>query len=117
MRLQVGQSIDRNRVRLDFRNSPDKPKNTPSYEIEKSKADEFVRKYNTQEKQLFNLTILTSGILASVGAIIAIAKRSLKHALIGIPVGIIVGWSIGTLNSSHQKNDLMDEYNVKEYQK
>ena len=117
MRLQVGQSIDRNRVRLDFRNSPDKPKNTPSYEIEKSKADEFVRKYNNQEKKLFNLTMLTSGILASVGAIIAMTKRSLKLALIGIPIGIIAGWSIGTIISSCKKNDLMDEYNVKEYQK
>jgi hypothetical protein len=117
MRLQVGQSIDKNRVRLDFRNSPDKPKNTPTYEIEKSKADEFVRKYNSQEKKLFNLTILTSSILGGVGAIIAFVKHSLKHALIGIPIGILTGWGIGTTFSSHKKNGLMDEYDVKEYSK
>ena len=117
MRLQVGQSIDKNRVRLDFRNSPDKPKNTPSYEIEKSKADEFVRKYNSQEKKLFNFTILTSSVLGGIGAIIAISKRSFKHALFGIPIGILTGWGIGTTFSYHKKNGLMDEYNVKEYSK
>ena len=117
MRLQVGQSIDNNRVRLDFRNSPDKPKNTPSYEIEKSKADEFVRKYNSQEKQLLKFTMITSSLLGGIGAIIAIVKRSIKHAIIGIPLGILAGWLIGTTISSHKKNDLMDRYNVKEYSK
>jgi uncharacterized membrane protein YsdA (DUF1294 family) len=117
MRIQVSQNIDNNRVRLDFRNSPDKPKNTPSYEIEKSKADEFVRKYNSQEKKLFNFTILTSSVLGGIGAIIAMVKHSFKHALFGIPIGILTGWGIGTSFSSHKKNNLMDEYDVKEYSK
>ncbi|MBO5385540.1 hypothetical protein J6A64_04420 [bacterium] len=117
MRLQVGQRIDNNRVRLDFRNSPDKPKNTPSYEIEKSKADEFVRKYNAQEKKLLNFTMVTSSLLGGISAIIAIVKHSIKHAIIGIPLGILAGWLIGTTISSHKKNDLMDRYNVKEYSK
>lgn len=117
MRLQIGQNIDNSRVRLDFRNSPDKPKNTPSYQIEKSKADEFVRKYNSQEKKLFNFTMITSSLLGGVGAIIAIVKHSIKHALIGIPLGVLAGWIIGTSVSSHKKNDLMDKYNVKEYTK
>ena len=117
MRLQIGQNIDNSRVRLDFRNSPDKPKNTPSYQIEKSKADEFVRKYNSQEKKLFNFTMITSSLLGGVGAIIAIVKHSIKHALIGIPLGVLAGWIIGTSVSSHKKNDLMDKYNVKEYSK
>ena len=117
MRLQVGQSIDNNRVRLDFRNSPDKPKNTPSYQIEKSKADEFVRQYNSQEKKLLNFTMVTSSLFGGIGAIIAIVKRSIKHAIIGIPLGILAGWLIGTTISSHKKNDLMDRYNVKEYSK
>lgn len=117
MRLQIGQNIDDSRVRLDFRNSPDKPKNTPSYQIEKSKADEFVRKYNSQEKKLFNFTMITSSLLGGVGAIIAIVKHSIKHALIGIPLGVLAGWIIGTSVSSHKKNDLMDKYNVKEYSK
>ena len=117
MRLQIGQNIDNSRVRLDFRNSPDKPKNTPSYQIEKSKADEFVRKYNSQEKKLFNFTMITSSLLGGVGAIIAIVKHSIKYALIGIPLGVLAGWIIGTSVSSHKKNDLMDKYNVKEYTK
>ena len=117
MRLQVGQSIDNNRVRLDFRNSPDKPKNTPSYQIEKSKADEFVRKYNSQEKKHLNFTMVKISLLGGIGAIIAFVKSSIKHAIIGIPLGILAGWLIGTTISSHKKNDLMDRYNVKEYSK
>lgn len=50
MRLQIGPNIDNGRVRLDFRKSPDRPQSTPSYEIEQTKADEFVKKYNSQEK-------------------------------------------------------------------
>ncbi len=117
MRLQIGQSIDNNRVRLDFRNSPDKPKNTPSYQIEKSKADEFVRKYNHQEKKLLNFTMIASIALGSVSAIISIAKRSLRWALIGIPAGVLAGWGIGTTVSSIKKNDLMDKYDVKIFSK
>lgn len=117
MRLQVGQSIDNNKVRLDFRNSPDKPKNTPSYQIEKSKADEFVRKYNSQEKKLLSFTMLSSSLLGGFGAIIAMVKHSWKHAIVGVPAGILTGWAVGAAISSHKKNDLMDEYNVKEYSK
>lgn len=117
MRLQIGQSIDNNRVRLDFRNSPDKPKNTPSYAIEKSKADEFVNKYNIQEKNLCSFTMLASTILGGVGVIVGILKRSLKWTLIGLPIGVITGLGLGSIFSSKKKNDLMDEYNVKEYAK
>ena len=45
MKLQVGPNIDSTMVRLDFRKSPDKPDYTPSYIIEKTKADEFVQNY------------------------------------------------------------------------
>ena len=115
MRLQISQNIDNNRVRLDFRNSPDKPKNTPSYQIEKSKADEFVRKYNSQEKKLLNITMGLSSFLGGIGATLAIIKHSWKWALFGIPTGALTGWGLGTMFSSLKKNDLMDKYNVNEY--
>lgn len=115
MRLQIGQNIDSTRVRLDFRNSPDKPKNIPSYEIEKSKADEFVNKYNIQEKNLFNFTMLLCGVFGGVGAVIGVLKRSFKWAVFGIPVGWLLGLGVGTVFSTQKKNELMDEYNVKEY--
>ena len=45
MKLMISQNIDNNRVRLDFRKSPDRPKNIPSYEIDSHNADEFVKEY------------------------------------------------------------------------
>ena len=117
MKLQVGQSIDNGNVRLDFRKSPDKPKNSPSYIIDKSKADEFVKKYNDMEQKLLRNTNLTVAILAVAGWVVSIAKRSLKMALFGIPAGIVAGLGIGAGISAYQKNKLMDNYHVKEFKK
>lgn len=117
MRLQIGQNIDNNRVRLDFRKSPDRPANSPTYEINKDKADEFVRKYNAQEKKLLSMTMLSGGILAGISTFLSISKHSWKMALFGIPGSIITGLGIGTLYSAQKKNDLMDEYDVKEFVK
>ncbi len=117
MRLQIGPNIDNNRVRLDFRKSPDKPSNVPSYEIDRSKADEFVKKYNAQEKQLLNLTMVSVAAFAILGWVSSLRKRSLAWALIGIPGGIVAGLGVGAMISSHRKNNLMDKYDVKEYSK
>lgn len=115
MKLQVGQSIDSNRVRLDFRKSPSSPSNAPSYEIEKDKADEFVSKYNKQESKLSRNINLAVAILAIAGWGVSIWKKSLKMAFLWVPAGIIAGLGIGALISSHQKNNLMDKYQVREY--
>jgi uncharacterized membrane protein len=117
MRLQVGAGISNNNVRLDFRKSSDRPNNTPSYIIEKSKADEFVKKFNTQEKKLLNLTMLTATGLAIIGWISALHKRSWKHALTVIPLGFVSGLGLGAIFASYKKNRLMNEYNVKEFSK
>jgi hypothetical protein len=115
MKLQVGPSIDSNMVRLDFRKSPDKPENSPSYKIEKNKADEFVKKYNNQESKLVRYTNLAVALWAVIGWGISIYKRSLKMALLWVPAGILAGLGIGAAISNNKKNDLMNKYNVREY--
>lgn len=115
MRLQIGSNIDNDRVRLDFRKSPTKPDNIPSYSIEKKKADEFVKKYNKQEKDLLKLTSILTVIFGLLAGLLALYKNSKKLTLLGIPTGLLLGFGTGTLISSHQKNKLMDTYNVKEF--
>ncbi len=115
MDLQIGQSIDNNRVRLDFRKSPSKPTNSPSYVIERDLADEFVNQYNKQEEKL--LKNIKRGIVAFavVGWGVSIWKKSLKMALMWVPLGILAGLGIGAIVSAHHKNNLMDKYQVREY--
>ena len=115
MNLQVGQSVDNNKVRLDFRKSPSRPPNAPSYIIEKDMADEFVSKYNKQEKRLSRNINIAVGVFALVGWGVSIWKKSLKMALLWVPLGILAGFGIGAAISAHRKNDLMDRYQVREY--
>ena len=117
MNLQVGPSIDSNKVRLDFRKSPDKPDNAPSYQIDKSKADEFVKKYNRQENKLFKYTSLGMALFIMADLVLSIMKRSLKTALIGVPAIVGAGLGISALISRHYKSKLMDKYEVIELQK
>ncbi len=114
MKLQVGPNIDNSMVRLDFRKSPDKPDYTPSYIIEKSKADDFVREYNEQENKLLNFTIITSAVFAALGWLTSRHKSSWLWKIFSIPAGIIAGGAVGAMISSHNKSNLMDKYNVKE---
>lgn len=114
MKLQVGPNIDNTMVRLDFRKSPDKPDYTPSYIIEKSKADEFVKQYNEQETKLINITLLTSGVFAALGWLASRHKSNWLWKIFSIPAGIIAGAGIGAFISSHTKSHLMDKYDVKE---
>lgn len=117
MRLEIGPSIDSSKVRLDFRKSPDRPKYAPSYQIEKSKADEFVEKYNAQEKALLKFTMATIAISA-IGAIVAtVKKHSLKWLAVALTLGAVSGTVIGAVIASHKKNLLMDKYNVKPFSK
>ena len=115
MKLQVGQNIDNNRVRLDFRKSPSSPSNPPSYVIEKDKADEFVSKYNKQESNLSRNINLAVAAFAVIGLGVSIWKKSLKMALLWVPAGVLAGLGIGALVSAHKKNNLMDKYQVREY--
>ncbi len=115
MKLQVGQEIDKNRVRMDFRKSPSRPENSPVYEIEKDKADEFVTKYNRQEERLKRNTKWAAGLLALFGGGVGVWKHSWKVSILGFLGGGLVGFGMGALISSRKKNNLMDKYQVREY--
>jgi hypothetical protein len=120
MRLQISSVIDNSHVRLDFRKSPDRPENVPSYKIENSKADEFVLKYNKLSDKLnkTNNTIIALGIIAGAasGFKILLSEHAYKWvkaaiALLGTTAFVIGATAIVT---SKIKNKLMDKYNVKE---
>ncbi len=115
MRLQVGPNLGNNKVRLDFKQSPGKPDNTPSYEIEQTKADEFVSKYNDQSKFLLKATIASSiiGALIGLGISLKINASKLK-SILGTIGGTLAGFGIGVGVSSYKKNSIMKEYDIKE---
>lgn len=112
MILRIGPDIDNNKVRLDFRNSPVKPDSTPSYEIEKSKADEFVKKYNHQEFKLKSLTTFLTTLGGLSGCLMSFRKKSWLWILIATPAGMLAGLCTGAIISSCKKNRLMDKYDV-----
>ncbi len=113
MHLQVGQNIDGKRVRLDFRKSPVCPDNAPSYTIEKSKADEFVKKYNRQANNLLNISVLLSSAFAILGGIFGLKSRSWKNVTASIFGGTLIGLASSIIFSSYKKNKLMNKYDVK----
>lgn len=117
MRLQIGPSIDNNKVRLDFRKSPDRPQNPPSYQIDSSRADEFVNRYNLQAKNLNQLTMIAVSVFALFGFLSGMVKRSILGSVLGMIGGILTGLGAGVAYSSYQKNKLMDKYDVKEISK
>lgn len=114
MRLQVVQSLDSRRVRLDFKKSPETPENIPSYEIDKTKADEFVRKYNKQSQKLSVYTKISTLLGGVAGGLVIFNKRSSKLLIPAILTGWAAGFTIGTANSVYKRNQLMKEYNVNE---
>ncbi len=123
MKLKIGPNIDENRVRLDFKSTPDKPKNTPSYIILSDKADEFVKKYNKQDKKLKAVTFIAA-FSCGFGAFLTakehknlVAKNKFFPAGIGVIVGGLVGALISSVVSYKMKNDLMDKYKVLPYSK
>lgn len=118
MKLIIGPNITDNKVRLDFRNSPDKPNNVPSFEIENSKADEFVKEYNSQSEKLHKVANTIMGISGIVGVIassIILFKSSTKKvvkALSALVASLAVGAIASAKIASDKKNELMDKYKV-----
>ncbi len=115
MRLQIGPKIENNQVRLDFKQSPGRPDNMPSYQIDANKADEFVNKYNDQSKTLFKITILTSILGGIIGLAAAIKSKASKFkTFLGLAGGTLAGFGTGVGISSYTKNHLMKKYDIKE---
>ncbi len=117
MQLRVGQSLDSSRVRLDFKKSPSTPDSAPSYEIEKTRADEFVKKYNSQGAKLFTITQVSANLGALLGCIAGFHKRSVKMMFGGAFAGLVSGFLLGTGYTVYKKNSLMKEYDVKQISK
>lgn len=119
MKLMISQNIDNNRVRLDFRKSPDRPKNIPSYEIDSRNADEFVKEYNSQVEKIHKITNRTIGISAIAGVLLggkvykSATKQKLLKGLSVLAAGVISGSVISAAIASNMKNKLMDKYHVK----
>ena len=117
MQLRVGQSLDSKRERLDFKKSPSTPDRVPSYEIEKARADEFVKKYNEQGAKLFTVTQVCANLGALLGGLAGFHKRSFKLVFGGAFTGLVAGFLAGTGYSVYKKNSLMKEYDVKQISK
>ncbi len=115
MRLRVSQELENNKVRLDYINSPSRPSNTPSYMMNKAKADEFVSKYNKEYEESINTSILSLFTGIFVGLLFAIRKNTnrIKRSIIGISSGALLGLIFSAAMIRRSKNKLMDEYEVK----
>ncbi len=114
MQLTV-HNYDKNRKKLEYVQSPTKPRFAPSYVISGQRADEFVKKYNEQSDSLVKNSILMTVSGAIVGCGMALSQNAKKVGLIiKSGVGAIIGLIGGITISQHEKNKLMDEYNVEE---
>lgn len=119
MKLMISQNIDNNRVRLDFRKGPDRPKNLPSYEIASHNADEFVKEYNSQTEKIHKITGGMISATSIVGGLagIKIYKSAGKHKFLKgistLAAGVISGAIISASVASDMKNKLMDKYHVR----
>ena len=114
MQLKVSESLDSNRVRLDFKKSPYTPSCVPSYEIDKSRADEFVKKYNAQENNSARIIQSSAAIGGLIGCLSSFFKYSLKRMGIGTLIGCTSGLLLGSVYTHHKKNSLIKEYGVKD---
>ncbi len=106
---------DKNNKKLEYAETPTKPRFAPSYVISGQRADEFVRKYNEQSDSLVKNSILMTVSGAIVGCGMALSQNAKKVGLILKSVaGAVVGLIGGITVSHHEKKKLMDEYHVEE---
>lgn len=118
MKLIIGPNLIDNKVRLDFKASPENPKRIPSYTIQEDKADEFVKEYNTQAETLKKDAKIYTGIGGVLGGILALissTKHKIFHSTLGLLIGITAGGLLSAIVSYEKKNNLMDKYNVEKY--
>lgn len=116
MRLTINGFLDDNKARLEYSNSPSKPRFAPAYVISGERADEFVKKYNKQSETLIKNSILMTflGLIAGAGMGLS-GKFTKLSLLVKSGIGAATGLLLGMVISKHEKNKLMDEYHVEEY--
>ena len=116
MKIEISQTSADNKVRLDYKSSPTKPANTPAYIIDKEKADEFVKEYNTQTKKLQKITfvtILLGGIMGALAPRKTPSKlNKILKTFITTLSGVIAGAIVSAVISYKKKNNLMNRYDV-----
>ncbi len=116
MQLKIGTETKNNKVQLVYKSSPTTPKNAPKYWIDKTVADEFVKKYNIQNEHLKTNAYLYPSI-GGIGAfglgIYNNGIKNLKKLTLFTIIGAGAGALISTISAYKRKNNLMDKYDVK----
>lgn len=122
MQLKVKQNLGQDKVILTYKSTPTKPNHTPNYIIKKDKADEFIKKYNSQDRNLSKFSVLLTMITSATAGIFSIkqihpykSKFNIFKPLLYISGGIITGLLASSIISSKIKNNLMDKYDVIKY--
>lgn len=106
---------DKKYKRLEYAKTPVKPRFAPAYIISGKRADEFVKKYNAQSESLVKNSILMTASGTIIGCGMALSQSAKKIGIIMKSIaGAAVGLICGIFVSQHEKNKLMDEYNVEE---
>ncbi len=101
--------------RLEYAQTPSKPRFAPAYIISGKRADEFVKKYNKQSESLIKNSILMTASGTIIGCGMALSQSSKKIGIIMKSLaGAVVGLAGGIIISQQEKNKLMDEYHVEE---
>lgn len=116
MRLLVHNYLGKDRARLEYANTPSKPRFAPAYVISGQRADEFVQRYNEQSESLIKNSIFmtVAGFIIGSGMGLSSGAKKLVLALKS-GAGAIVGLALGVAISHHEKRKLMNEYNVEEF--
>lgn len=115
MELTIGQNLSNNKVKLEYTQKGKITPYMPTYKINTEKADEFVKKYNSQTS---NLNKLTAGLIiigSFLGYKSAPTENKIVKFILGAPIGFVIGSISGTLLSLEHKNKLMSKYNVEKY--
>ena len=115
MRLSIQNYTDK-KARLEYENTPSKPRFAPAYIISGQRADEFVQKYNKQSETLLKNSIFMTIAGFFIGCGMGLSQNSKKLSLaLKSGTGAIVGLCSGIAISHHEKNKLMDKYHVEEF--
>lgn len=116
MRLSVHDYLENDKARLEYANTPSKPRFAPAYIISGQRADEFVQKYNEQSKSLVKNSIFMTiaGFLTGCGMGLSSGAKKIGLVLKS-SLGALAGLSLGIAVSHHEKNKLMEEYHVEEF--
>lgn len=115
MKLSVQNYTDKN-ARLEYENTPSKPRFAPAYIISGQRADEFVQKYNEQSKALVKNSIFMTFAGFVIGCGMGLSAGAKKLAVVlKSGAGALIGLVSGVAISHYEKNKLMNEYHVEEF--